>query len=470
MHSGWLEHIDTYLKSCRIGDKPLAGVKIRVRRSKRGEFSRVGAALEAILEKHGASILNVEDLSQDLECRHGFDRLSDIDAFIMLSATTGVSAEALELAHIRDEGEPPIKDRLYVAMPKEYDSGFIYKRLKFHKVLVYTYQEADIKAGYLCRNIIGKLIENKRERDEIMKARAAEFKPTIGIVTALPIEYEAAISLLQNPRDDRRMPTPGSLHEYVHGTVSGFGGGNHEVVVTRAGVGNNLSSIKSEQLIRDFPDLAIILMVGIAGGIPKIKDTDSDVRLGDVVVSGKMGVIQYDMVKDTRDGENANHAPRPPSHAWLSRATNLINDTREKNLFEQNLIEHLAVHSKFARPSNETDQLFDDSNPSSPIEIKRTAREHSNPLVFEGAVGSANRVVKNHSVREDLRNRYQLLAVEMEGSGVADAAMANGTSFFVIRGICDYANDGKNKIWQPYAAMSAAAFAAELIKSMPKSQ
>ncbi len=470
MHRAWLEQIDAYLKNYYIGDKPLAGLKIRVRRSKRDDFSRVGAAFEAVLEKHGASILNVEDLSQDLECRHGFDRLSEIDAFIMLSATTGVSAEALELAHIRDEGEPPIKDRLYVAMPKEYDSGFIYKRLKFHKIVICTYQEADIKEGHLCRSIFGKLIENKRERDEIMKAKAAEFKPTIGIVTALPIEYEAMVSLLQNPRNQRFRATSGSLHEYHHGTVPAHGGGDHAVVVARAGVGNNAASIKTQQLISDFNDLEVILMVGIAGGIPWVKKNDPDVRLGDVVVSGKMGVIQYDMVKVTRDGDRQNHAPRAPSVAWLERTTSLINDRSEMSAFEQRLGSHLSDNSKFSRPDSNTDQLFNDSDPTNPIEIKRPVRAHNNPFVFEGAVGSANRVVKDHSAREELRTKYNLLAVEMEGSGVADAAMMNDTSFFVIRGVCDYANDGKNKDWQPYAAMSAAVFAAELIKSMPKSQ
>jgi nucleoside phosphorylase len=33
----------------------------------------------------------------------------------------------------------------------------------------------------------------------------------------------------------------------------------------------------------------------------------------------------------------------------------------------------------------------------------------------------------------------------------------------VIRGICDYADSHKNKIWQPYAAATAAAFAKELL-------
>lgn len=37
----------------------------------------------------------------------------------------------------------------------------------------------------------------------------------------------------------------------------------------------------------------------------------------------------------------------------------------------------------------------------------------------------------------------------------------------VIRGICDYADSHKNKIWQPYAAATAAAYAKELLHTIP---
>ena len=40
----------------------------------------------------------------------------------------------------------------------------------------------------------------------------------------------------------------------------------------------------------------------------------------------------------------------------------------------------------------------------------------------------------------------------------------------VIRGICDYADSHKNKIWQPYAAATAAAYAKELLGIIPGDQ
>jgi hypothetical protein len=37
----------------------------------------------------------------------------------------------------------------------------------------------------------------------------------------------------------------------------------------------------------------------------------------------------------------------------------------------------------------------------------------------------------------------------------------------VVRGICDYADSHKNKIWQPYAAAAAGAYTKELLFVIP---
>lgn len=40
----------------------------------------------------------------------------------------------------------------------------------------------------------------------------------------------------------------------------------------------------------------------------------------------------------------------------------------------------------------------------------------------------------------------------------------------VIRGVCDYVDTHKNKLWQPYAAAAAAAFIKELLDAIPANQ
>jgi nucleoside phosphorylase len=49
----------------------------------------------------------------------------------------------------------------------------------------------------------------------------------------------------------------------------------------------------------------------------------------------------------------------------------------------------------------------------------------------------------------------------MEGAGIV-----NSFPCLVIRGICDYADSHKNKIWQKYAAAVAAAYAKLLLSRL----
>lgn len=50
----------------------------------------------------------------------------------------------------------------------------------------------------------------------------------------------------------------------------------------------------------------------------------------------------------------------------------------------------------------------------------------------------------------------------MEAAGLMDEYPC-----LVIRGICDYADSHKNKRWQPYAAVTAAAYIKELLSVIP---
>ena len=51
-----------------------------------------------------------------------------------------------------------------------------------------------------------------------------------------------------------------------------------------------------------------------------------------------------------------------------------------------------------------------------------------------------------------------MLCFEMEAGG-----LTNHFPCLVIRGICDYSDSHKNKDWQGYAAMAAAAYAKDLL-------
>jgi hypothetical protein len=73
--------------------------------------------------------------------------------------------------------------------------------------------------------------------------------------------------------------------------------------------------------------------------------------------------------------------------------------------------------------------------------------------------------VKDALYRDKLAAEHRIICFEMEAAGLQSAFPC-----LVIRGICDYADSHKNKRWQGYAAATAAAYAKELIRFLPKQE
>ncbi|MBN3906556.1 MAG: hypothetical protein HWQ35_08350 [Nostoc sp. NMS1] len=122
---------------------------------------------------------------------------------------------------------------------------------------------------------------------------------------------------------------------------------------------------------------------------------------------------------------------------------------------------------RWERPFEETDILYCSTKPDKiilhPEDLERIKDQ---PKIFLGAIASANKLLKNPQKRDMLRDTFQVKAIEMEGSGVADATWTNGTGYIVIRGICDYCDSHKSDTWQEYAAVAAAAYVHTLLSSI----
>lgn len=124
-------------------------------------------------------------------------------------------------------------------------------------------------------------------------------------------------------------------------------------------------------------------------------------------------------------------------------------------------------------PGPEQDRLFKAAYDHDPMQaptckkcnldrlVDRKARKSQNPVIHYGLIGSGNQVIKN-SHKRDLLGKDNILCVEMEAAG-----LMNNFPCLVIRGICDYADSHKNKRWQSYAALAAAAYAKELLSTIP---
>jgi hypothetical protein len=73
--------------------------------------------------------------------------------------------------------------------------------------------------------------------------------------------------------------------------------------------------------------------------------------------------------------------------------------------------------------------------------------------------------MKHGQARDRLAKEYRIICFEMEA-----ARLITKLPCLVIHGICDYSDSHKNKQWQGYAALTAAAYAKVLLSEVPLNQ
>ena len=299
---------------------------------------------------------------------------------------------------------------------------------------------------------------------------------TVGWVCALPIELAAAKATLDEEHDDlERNDNDENL--YVLGSIGG-----HEVAIVclPAGrIGTNPAAAVAMQMRATFKGIRFGLMVGIGGGVPS---PEVDIRLGDVVVSHphqtSSGVIQYDLGKTTPSGFERTGSLNSPPAILLSAVTKVQAnmDLGRSTLSEHisKLISKLGPISKFQRHMVGPDVLFQstydhqegqtcDLCNADKKEVRKPRESDEVVVVHQGTIASGNQVMKCGRTRDMVsRDLGGILCFEMEAAG-----LMNSFPCLVIRGICDYADSHKNKKWQPYAALTAAAYAKEVLLAIP---
>ncbi|PKY04536.1 hypothetical protein P168DRAFT_253741, partial [Aspergillus campestris IBT 28561] len=253
--------------------------------------------------------------------------------------------------------------------------------------------------------------------------------------------------------------------------------GDHRLVVAclPSGVyGTTSAAVVTAYLRSTFPNIRCGLMVGIGGGVPS---ETADIRLGDLVVSKPTGtypgVVQYDMGKTTSGGgcEYTGTLNQPPTSLLMAVARLVADDKiRRSDTISQSIAcvlrQNPDMQAEFSRPTEE-DRLFPSTDPSGvPNEteqpVPRAIRGSDKPQIHYGIIASGNQVMKDGRTRDQIAQRLNALCFEMEAAGIM-----NHLPCLVIRGICDYCDSHKNKQWQGYAALAAAAYAKQLLSVLP---
>ncbi|EED11950.1 ankyrin repeat-containing protein, putative [Talaromyces stipitatus ATCC 10500] len=330
---------------------------------------------------------------------------------------------------------------------------------------------------------------------------------TVGWICALPkTELVAAAAMLDEEYLILPATDPQDANTYLLGRI-----GDHNVVIAclpAEMTGKVSAATVATDMIRSFPSIRFGLMVGIGGGAPRRAypeqgtggglvedDFDEsedemeeipDIRLGDVVVclhtKSAEAVVQYDFGKSLQEkefvhtGGKLNKPPRIVLNAVGRLQANHIRGHRKiPELLSKMLTENSdMIH--FQHPGLEKDRLFrpdvvhvegrkscrDCCGLNNANIVKRDSRSDTVPKIHYGTIGSADQVMKDAILRDQWALKENILCFEMEAAGLMDSFPC-----LVIRGICDYADSHKNKVWQPYAAATAAAYAKELLLVIP---
>lgn len=289
--------------------------------------------------------------------------------------------------------------------------------------------------------------------------------PTFGIVTALPEEFAAVRSFMDNPQRDN---VEGDRADYLLGTLPSSNPSRpHQVVLTLLGeTGNDAAASATANLLRSYRSVRCLLMVGIAAGVPDPARPERHVRLGDIVVAG-WGIAEYDSVRDSDDGL----APRrtfPPPSPLLERRARLLraNETIGSRPWEDLLAAQARVLPGFSRPPASTDVLH--SSDSSQREIPHpdaalSGHRPGQPKVHSGLIASGDRSLRSAAKRDAIAAAHNVLAIEMEGKGIGNAGFYDGVEWFTVRGISDYGDRHANQLWRNYASLAAAAYSRALL-------
>ena len=298
---------------------------------------------------------------------------------------------------------------------------------------------------------------------------------TVGWICALPTEYLAAQEFLDEEHDRPESLPAHSKNDYTLGQI-----GRHNVAIATMPLGEyGIASAArvAEEMLHSFPNIRVGLMVGIGGGAPSKRH---DIRLGDVVVSipgnGHGGVLQFDFGK-TIQGQSfqlTGYLDQPPTVLRTAVAGLKTQYERKGHQLDQ-AIENILANNrrlvrKYKRPDPATDILYKSdytsdhqvvSDSELPVEILREQRgdDEDSLMIHYGLIASSNSLMKDAHARDKLALEKDVLCFEMEAAG-----LMNNFPCLVIRGICDYSDSHKNKEWQGYAAMAAAAYAKEILK------
>ena len=257
------------------------------------------------------------------------------------------------------------------------------------------------------------------------------------IVTALQEEVLPILAHLDNVEPDLEEDVP--LSYWRARVAAREGGHSHEVaVLCLFNKGNAPAAAATTRMLGRYRPNHV-LMVGVAGGVPS-----SGVHPCDVVIGSQS--FYYEAGK-LRDGEfELQRDPLPADEVLRQRAQFYV-------------VEGMRTGETWTDRLRKRPPLDEHHDPAPEYRVHEP-----------GPIASGEKVIRDAERRDELADQCPgLLAVAMEGAGVARAALidANRPSFLEVRAIMDYADKNKDDTWKEFAAEAAASFVAGFLRWFP---
>lgn len=332
------------------------------------------------------------------------------------------------------------------------------------------------------------------EPDDIYTPHLDPSSFKVAVICALGTESNAVIGVF----DEVYASIPEEAQRDQNCYTTGRIGEDFIVVAHLPGMGKVHAANTAGRLKSTFPNVELCLVVGVCGGAPYNDQTKKDIVLGDVIISTGLKQIDFGrrypnglVPKD--DPEDNFGRPSEGLRSFLRKLRDIDYYYGKLEASTHTTLQHLLCsrnRQDFAYPGTQNDKLYKstyrhkcpadrdcmvcDSSSESKGEVCQLALESScvqlgcdevhtvtrsrlkeattttKPWFHFGRVACSDGVMKSAQDRDNIMQRYKVIGFEMEGAGVWDMFPT-----VIIKGVCDYADTHKNKLWQGYAAAVA---------------
>ncbi|KAL4947253.1 hypothetical protein BDW69DRAFT_204566 [Aspergillus filifer] len=292
----------------------------------------------------------------------------------------------------------------------------------------------------------------------------------IAIICALPLEADAVEALFDEHYDRLGKyygKQQGDANTYINGRM-----GKHDVVLCyMPGIGKGKAASVASSLRVSYRRIELVLVVGVCGGATAAKYPGGFERktgLKDMLgrQSREIRTLLSGLRAEISHTELQNQAQQY-LHDLQKKGTKWRHPRVDDMLFKAS---YLHKHYHPASPagcscfeSDAPDQICDEAlgkdcnNLVCDKDQQIRCREASKVIpisIYIGPIASADTVMKSGQHRDEIVSKEKVLGFEMEGAGVWDSVPC-----LIIKGVCDYADSHKSKVWQAYAAATGASVA-----------